>query len=614
MCGISGAISTDPTPDLDGLVRRIAHSQTARGPDALAISSFVLRDLRGSLGHNRLSIIDLSRDADQPMSTADNRYTIVFNGEIYNYIEIREELESVNVSFRTVSDTEVLLEAYKRWGNDAFSRFLGMFAVAILDRQTGSLLLARDRFGVKPLYYWSNGRTLVFASTARVIAQWAGLAPNLHYLARGLRYKYYEDDTDISPYEGLRALEAGSILHVVPNNGVLRLDRTQYYRLEERVLEAQARQGGMSLDDLESSLLELMQSACRLRLRADVPVGVSLSGGVDSTVVAALAAKHHPKLLGYSFAHPSDAESEADLVSDMTRHAAIEPRWVWPNTKEDIESLFWSTLHAQQAPFPHASMMAQFAVFRAARTDGVKVLLGGQAGDEAFMGYRKFYLFYAQSVLRQGRLSELAHLTTSMAPFAIAVLRRAGLFWSERARYREGSTGMQSRLRLPAPSRDDGQSMRRNQTPTDRQALDITRYSLPSLLRYEDRNSLGNSVESRLPFVDHRVIEFGVALPERFKLSNGFGKWILRSAAKDLIPASIRLNRDKRGFDVNQSRWIYGGLGQTLRDALNARLQKLEDVLPTGAKIKTMFSDSELSDNSQAFKEAVSMIWLADAR
>lgn len=614
MCGISGAVSTSPGRDLEGVVRQIADSQTARGPDALVVSSFVLQDLRGSLGHNRLSIIDLSRNADQPMATADKRYTIVFNGEIYNYIELREELKRVGVTFRTSSDTEVLVEAYRYWGIDAFSRFLGMFAVAILDHESGSLVLVRDRFGVKPLYYWTDGRTLVFASTARVIAQWAGLDPNLSYLARGLHYKFYEDETDISPYEGLRALEAGSILHVVPINDILVLKRTKYYHLEDRVREAQVRQSGMSLADLETVLLDLLQSACRIRLRADVPVGVSLSGGVDSTVIAALAAKHHSRLVGYSFAHPSDVDSEASLVSDMTRHAAIEPRWVWPNSKEDIESLFWDTLKAQQSPFPHTSMMAQFAVFRAAREDGVKVLLGGQAGDEAFMGYRKFYLFYAQSVFREGRASELVHLIASMAPFAFAVLRRAGLFWQERARYREGGTGMDSRLRLPAPSTDDGQSMRRSQKPTDRQVLDITRYSLPSLLRYEDRNSLGNSVESRLPFIDHRVIEFGVALPERFKLSSGFGKWILRSAAKELIPSSIRLNRDKRGFDVNQSRWISGGLGQTLRDALNARLPKFEDVMPAGRSIEEMFTDVEFSNNPQAFKEAVSLIWLADAR
>ena len=613
MCGISGAISIGPRPELEALVRQIAESQTARGPDALVVSGFELTDARGFLGHNRLSIIDLSVEANQPMATADGALSVVFNGEIYNYIELREELRALGVEFRTSSDTEVLLEAYRAWGDGAFERFYGMFAIALLDHRCGRLVLVRDRFGVKPLYYWTDGKTLAFASTTRVIAKWAALPPDLGYVSRGLRFKYYEDDTAISPHVGLHSLEAGRRLHVTPSAGRLQLDFHRYYDLAARVRGEQARQAGMGRKALEARLLDLLDSACRLRLRADVPLGVSLSGGVDSTTVAAITSRLHANLLGYSFAHPKVQASEASLVEDLARHAAVTPRWVWPTDPNEIEALFWSTLHAQQAPFPHASMMAQFAVFQAARADGVKVLLGGQAGDEAFMGYRKFYLFYAQSIVRHRRFGELPHLAIAMAPFATAVARRATMFWSERGRYAEGGQGLSSRLRLPFPDAGVSQGMRREDTPTDRQILDITRYSLPSLLRYEDRNSLGNSVESRLPFVDHRVIEFGLALPERLKLANGFGKWLLRSAIKDLVPDSIRLNRDKRGFDVNQDRWIDNGLGRTLRDALSSRAADIVEYMPAGGVVDEMFSDGLLKTDPQAFKEAVSLIWLADS-
>lgn len=613
MCGISGAISIGPRPGLETLVRQIAESQTARGPDALVVSRLELNEARGALGHNRLSIIDLSAEANQPMATADGALSVVFNGEIYNYIELREELRAMGAQFRTASDTEVLLEAYRAWGDGAFERLYGMFAIALVDYRTGRIVLVRDRFGVKPLYYWTDGKTLAFASTTRVIAKWAGLAPDLDYVSRGLRFKYYEDDTATSPHVGLHALEAGRRLQVTPSANGLQLEFHRYYDLTARVREEQARQAGMGRPALEARLLELLDSACRLRLRADVPVGVSLSGGVDSTTVAAITSRMHENLLGYSFAHPDAPDSEGPLVEDLVRHAPVTPRWVWPNDPQEIDTLFWNTLKAQQAPFPHASMMAQFAVFQAARADGVKVLLGGQAGDEAFMGYRKFYLFYAQSIARRRRIGELPHLAMAMAPFALAVARRAATFWSERGRYSESGRGLSSRLRLPPPKAGSGQGMQRADTPIDRQILDITRYSLPSLLRYEDRNSLGNSVESRLPFVDHRVIEFGLALPERLKLANGFGKWILRSAIKDMVPDSIRLNRDKRGFDVNQGRWIDNGLGRTLRDALTARAHGIADYLPAGGSVEDMFSDAVLKTDQQAFKEAVSLIWLADS-
>nr|WP_245863797.1 asparagine synthase (glutamine-hydrolyzing) [Caulobacter mirabilis] len=594
------------------LVQAIAEAQTARGPDALVVERFQAGDAEVVLGHNRLSIIDLSVEANQPMNDASGRFTIVFNGEIYNYLELRKQLEADGVQFHTASDTEVLIEAYRAWGKAALEKFYGMFAFALLDRLEGELLLVRDRFGVKPLYYWTDGATLAFASTTGTIARWAGLEPNLAYVARGLRFKYYEDETDISPHKGLKALEGGTWLAVKLRGDRLALEQGRYYDVADRVQAERAKIEGLSFQELEARLLSLLDDASSIRLRADVPVGVSLSGGVDSTTIAAITARKHPRIVGYSFAHPDVPESEGPLVKELVDATGVQPRYVWPTAPAEIEDLFWRTYRAQEAPFPHASMMAQNAVFRAARQDGVKVLLGGQAGDEAFMGYRKFYLFYAQSILRQKRWGEGPHLALAMAPFALAIAKRAGVFWSERARYAQGGTGMASRLRLPAEVEASGAGMSAGQTPLDRQVLDITRYSLPSLLRYEDRNSLSNSVESRLPFIDHRVVEFGLALQERHKLANGFGKWILRSAIKDLVPDSIRLNRDKRGFDVNQARWIEGGLGRVLREALTERRKQIVDYLPSDANLEALFSDAALISDPQAFKEAVSLIWLGD--
>lgn len=607
MCGIAGAVTTRSGLDLGPLVREIVASQRSRGPDAEAVEAYESNMARVHLGHNRLSIIDLSTTANQPMADVNDRLRIVFNGEIYNYLELRVELEAAGARFATRSDTEVVLEAFKAWGADAFDRFIGMFALAIHDLRSGEILLARDRFGVKPLYYRSDGRTIVFGSTPTTIAAWAGAAPSLHYVARGLRFKYYEDETDASQYDGICALEPSHLLRVRPGADGIELTKTRYYDLAARVHAQVDELRDMGTAALEHRLRELLESACALRMRADVPVGVSLSGGVDSSSIAGIVARDHAGVRGYSFARPDAPESEGPAVAELAAHARIEPRWIW--FVKNGNDLFRRTLAAQDAPFPSVSVMAQNEVFRSARADGTIVLLGGQGGDEAFMGYRKFFLFYAQSILRGRRFAELPHFLAAVLPLAPAVLARAGTFWGERKRY--GGGGMETMLCLPAFDPGDEMGMRAGQTPLERQILDVTRFSLPTLLRYEDRNSMGNSIESRLPFMDQRVVEFGIALPERAKLGNGFGKHILRRAMNGVIPESIRVNRDKRGFDVDMTHWLATGLGDAVRETIAGNRSAVADLLPTGTNIEAAFSDMALGADAQRFKEAVSLAWLA---
>lgn len=612
MCGIAGALTLRGDLDLEPLVSAIIESQTRRGPDHSCVRVIPEPNGQWVFGHNRLSIIDLRPEANQPMVSLDGEITIVFNGEIYNYVELREELVGLGFTFRTQSDTEVLIAAFKMWGEQAFERLYGMFAVAIADRSRSKLLLARDRFGVKPLFYWTDGRTLVFGSTPSVIARWAGAPPNLEYVGKGIRYKYYEDDSDTSQYVGVSALVPGTLLAIDVSHAGLQQRITRYYDLRTRSLECRAELNGLSDRQLEDRLLELLDSACALRLRADVPLGISVSGGLDSSAIAAVVSKKGVKLTGYSFSHPDALESEGPLVSALGRNTGVRPFWVWVQDPKEVRTLFWETLRAQDAPFPHATVMAQNAVFRAAREDGTVVLLGGQGGDEAFMGYRKFYLFYAQSIARNRRLSELPHFLRSVIPFLPAVSRRAGTFMVERSRYTGRSGGMGTQLKLPLATHNDGMGMSHGQSIFERQVLDITRFSLPTLLRYEDRNSMGNSIESRLPFMDHRLVEFGIALMERHKLAHGFGKWILRNALKGTVPDVIRLNRDKRGFDVNQGQWIRQGLGAEIRQALSERSALVREFTSGSWRIEEDYSDLRLISDPQAFKEAVSLIWLAD--
>ncbi len=612
MCGISGALSARADVDLEALVDAIVCDQDARGPDARMVRRYDAGDAAVVLGHNRLSILDVRPEANQPMADRAGDRVLVFNGEIYNFLELRAELEAEGVRFDTRSDTEVVLAAYRRWGSDAFARFIGMFAIALYDAAARELVLVRDRFGVKPLYHWSDGVTFAFASTPGTIARWAGLKPDVDYVARGIRFRYYEDEGTTAPYVGLSALEPSHLMRVRWSGGRIVTTKARYYDLAAASLARVDALASRSVADLEDELLALLNSACTLRQRSDVPLGLSVSGGVDSSTIAALLSEQLPRVIGYTYGHPDAPESEGPMVAALARATRLDPHYVWIDDPAEVKELFWRTLRAQDAPFPHSSMMAQHAVFRAARADGTVVLLGGQGGDEAFMGYRKFYLFYAQSIVRDRRVTALPHFLRAVVPFAPAVLRRARTFLAERGRYTGQAQGMGTRLVLPPATAGAHMGLARGTATRERQRLDVTRFSLPTLLRYEDRNSMGNSIESRLPFLDHRVLEFGLALRESVKLRDGFGKWILRDAMRGRLPEEIRVNRDKRGFDVNQEQWVRGGLGAEMRGALHDRRAAIAPFLPAGANVDALFSDDVLCAHPQAFKEAVSLLWLGD--
>lgn len=612
MCGISGAVTTRTTTAMRPLIERIVRYQTARGPDAERISELEGDGYRLLLGHNRLSIIDPVPSSNQPMASADGSLVIVLNGEIYNYKELRTELEAKGRTFRTASDTEVLLQAFECWGEAAFDRFLGMFVFGLYDARRQRLLLVRDRFGVKPLYYWSDGRTLVFASTPGIIADHAGLVPDLEYVTRGICLKYYEDDADVAPFLGMQAVPPSHFVEIALSRKTLSPAIRRYYDFSEQV-EARAEALGASpRAELQDELLRLLTDSCRLRLRSDVPVGISVSGGLDSSSVAAVTAGLGSRLHGFSFGQPDDEWSEGPLVAQMAASAAMEVSYVWPTRSEELERLFRNTLHAQGAPFAHSSQIAQYAVFEQARREGMKVLLGGQGGDEALMGYRKFFLFGLQDIVRNRHFLELPAFATNLAALLPAVLKRAGTFWGERHRYSGRAAGLGSRLKLPPLTRSPSPVMAAGQSLRERQILDITRFSLPSLLRYEDRNSMGNSIESRLPFLDHRLLEFGVAIPMSAKLRNGYGKHLLRTAMKGRIPDTIRLSRDKRGFDTRQTEWIRNGLGKVIRGMLHEEGSVVRELMGREAMIDTAFSDDQLAERPQAFTEAVSLIWIAD--
>jgi len=606
MCGISGILARRDHPGAEEFVAHAIRLQRPRGPDHEAASRSDFGGWTAVLGHNRLCVIDLEPTGHQPMWSGDGRLVASYNGEIYNFLELRAELESTGVVFRSRSDTEVLLAAWSRWGEEALQRCNGMFAVAMLDLARGELVLARDRFGVKPLYYTHQPGQLCFASTLGPLLG-SGPQPDLEYLKQGLEQGAYEDQTGRSPYQGILSVPPGHLVRIRLEADRVRPELRQWYRFEEETAAAVERLASVSTTAAVTEVREILSSAVSLRLRSDVPVGVSLSGGLDSATVAVLAAVERGSVRGLTFGHPDAPETEALLVAELARDHRIVPEYVWPSPDRMAE-LFWSCLRAQQAPFASGSVVAQHAVFQRARELGLTVMLGGQGGDEAFMGYRKFQLFRLQAALASRQPGELLQAAVGFGKALWGERHQAGVYWARGRQYATG-VGPESVLRLGEVGSTElglgGAGGIRG-----RQVRDILHFSLPTLLRYEDRNSMAHSIESRLPFLDYRVLVLGVALPEALKLRGGWGKWIVRKAFQDRLPASIAWARAKRGFDVNAHGWITAGLGAAVREALQQTVPRLGDLVMPGLRVSDYFANTRLANDRAVFGDAVALLWL----
>jgi asparagine synthase (glutamine-hydrolysing) len=615
MCGIAGLFSGSSPCWAQPLVERIVADQRARGPDHQAVERVALpRDGLAVLGHDRLSIIDLSAAGNQPMWDASRRHAVVFNGEIYNYLELRAELEGLGCVFRTRTDTEVIIAAFHRWGVDAVSRFNGMFAFALLDREARRLWLCRDRFGVKPCLFHVNADALAFASSARVLARHFGLRPDLEYVGRGLRSLVYDDSSERSQYEGLRSLPPGTMLEArLDDGGRLSAELHRYYDLSARVERTLEEANGSDEAALARRVKETLTDAVRLRTRADVPVGVSLSGGLDSATVTGLLAGQQAQVTGFSFASPHDPRSEGPAVDRIVSTTGVRVEYIWP-TAAEIIAVFEDVVAAQDAPFASGSTIAQYMVFRRARELGFKVLMGGQGGDESFMGYRKFQLFHLKQLVHERWHERFLVGAAWLLPLVLSELRLLPSYWRHRHRYL-GAGGASDKVKTPLslpPFADRELGHALSEPLYKRQIADVTDFSLPTLLRYEDRNSMDNSIETRLPFMDYRLVELGIALPVTMKLRKGYGKWVIRDVTRGVVPESVRMARFKVGFQTQESRWIDGGLGDAIRVALRSRAAGLAGYLRPGFVLDEAYSNQQLKHRPGALAEAIGLTWLGN--
>lgn len=537
MCGISGLVQKRALADSNAIIRqsleKMVRVQKHRGPDGEGI--FVGSNF--GFGHNRLAILDLSAAGHQPMSIESmtgNRLLVTYNGEIYNYIELRNELEGLGRNFRTQTDTEVLLHAYDQWGEGALDKFNGMFAFVLWDEKRNLLFGARDRFGVKPLHYRVTSDGFSFASEIKaLLTTSASNGPDMYSIAEYL-YSGHLNTSERTFFSDFKEVRGGHKFTYDLRSHEFVISR--WYDLASK-FSGEGQNLEFEYSSAVEKLKELLFDSVRLRLRSDVRVGTCLSGGIDSSSIASIASRlsRRPGFIGITASSIDPETDETSFAKEVADTNGLEWHSVRPS---DFRDVLREMVLIQDEPVGGLSVFMQYHVMKTARALNVPVLLDGQGGDEVFLGYPK----YQQAVAWPG-----------------------AKLWAKRTAAKMGfveTRPFEADLVSTLPKELESARSRlvdyrrRLSGATGAQIQDLTVSNLPQLLRYEDRNSMHHSIETRLPFLDYRVVEFGLGLPLGYKISSsGTLKWILREAMRGTVPDRILNRSDKVGFAPPAKTW-----------------------------------------------------------
>jgi len=605
MCGIAGFLtpSRDASAEnMHAMARSMADALQHRGPDDAG--TWVDPSAGVGLGHRRLSVVDLSPLGHQPMQSASRRYVIVYNGEIYNFRSLREELTTLGHAFRSRSDTEVMLAAITQWGlYDALRRFNGMFAFALWDQQEHTLHLARDRFGEKPLYYGRFGGTLIFGSELKGLRAHPSFRNNIDRDALGLFMRYGYVPTPYCIYEGVRKLPAASVLTLSGTNADSQRVPEPYWSLTDVALRSVGSPFQGSVEEAATELEDLLKDSVRLRLEADVPLGAFLSGGIDSsTVVALMQGQVTRPVRTFTIGFDEARYNEAEDAKKVAQHLGTDHTELYVSPAEAMAVIpRLSTLYDE--PFADSSQIPTFLISSLARRH-VTVSLSGDGGDELLAGYSRYLLGsgITRALLRSprpvrnligrtlgalapatwdrlfGQLGKLAPSIVAQRRMGSKIHRLAGLLTNGSANVAPASImSIWDRPKsVVLGSTDAAESMSgliadaTNLDPTHRMMLaDGLTYLPDDILVKVDRASMGVSLETRVPFLDHRVAEFCWRLPLSMKIRNGQQKWILRQVLDKHVPKSL-IDRPKTGFAVPIGAWLRGPMRDWAEDLLTA--------------------------------------------
>jgi asparagine synthase (glutamine-hydrolysing) len=555
MCGIAGQYCLDGRAPDTTLLAAMSERLTHRGPDGEGTR------ICGSTGlvHRRLAIIDLTDEGLQPMTNEDGTLWLVFNGEIYNYVELREELVNAGHHFHSHSDTEVILHAYEEWGNECLARFNGMWAFALWDDRQMQLFCARDRLGIKPFYYTLAGGSFLFASEIKALLAHpdAGKHPDDRTLGTYLAWGVL-DHSSRTMFDGIFQLEPAHAM-VVTSAGP-----EQPFRYWDVTVNPAIR-SDINDEEGASRLFAVLRDATRIHLRSDVAVGTCLSGGIDSSTLTVLIndliRDEAPASVGarqktFSAVFTDKRFDESRYIDEIVAATGVDAHRVEPSPEklwDDIDRL----VYIQDEPFGSLSIYAQYCVMRLARED-VKVVLDGQGADELLGGYLAYQGSYISTLLRSFRwLTAIREITGSL-------VHHGGFFHSAARQLRERKK-RRSLLKCTAET-----ISRYNGTLDNVLYRELMSTNLPSLLHYEDRNAMAFSIESRVPFLDYRFVEYVASLSLNQKIRSGVTKIALRNAIRGIVPESIRCRGDKMGFVTPEEVWMREDLRPFVLDVISS--------------------------------------------
>lgn len=597
MCGIGGYFikDLDNSELLQSMMNIISH----RGPDDQGCVVFDAEYDNAhlfsvGLGHRRLSILDLSELGHQPMPSQDQRYWMVYNGEIYNYIELRDELIGLGHTFISQSDSEVILAAYAQWGEQCQQRFNGMWAFAIYDRDSKKIFLSRDRFGVKPLYYWiSPENDFYFGSEIKqftTLPSWKAVLN--HQRAYDFLIWGLTDHTDETLFHGVYHILPGHSMTVDRNeDGSIETNVTEWY-----VLAGQKFEG--SFDDAKVTFKNLMMDSVRLQMRSDVDIGSCLSGGLDSSTIVCLMnnllCENNSQSVQKTFSACSTVSQydEKKWIDIVVNNTDVDPYYCYPsidNLFAESERLTWH----QDEPFGSTSIFAQWNVFQLAAEKGVRVMLDGQGADEQLAGYHPYYGARLASLFKSGRWIQfckevviirrrhekswtwlLSYIVSSLFPeFAKKIIRRILGIKHLHPEWMDITVLKATPKELHRSTAGSVNQLSYTQ---------LTTGNLRMLLHWEDRDSMAHSVESRVPFLDHRLVEFVLGLPEDYKMRDGVTKRVLREGMRGILPDAIADRADKIGFATAEDVWVREN-ADLFRQKLKESIEQSKGVLNDNA-------------------------------
>lgn len=573
MCGVAALIGNfNSASSVETQLESMTELSNHRGPDGSGHRYFN----KVALGHRRLAILDLSAGGLQPMVYR-QRYFLSFNGEIYNYRELKLELEKLGHAFKTQTDSEVILAAFAEWGVGCFQRFNGMWGLLIYDNSTGRVVISRDRYGVKPVYLWkSSSGNLAVASEIKQFTKLPGWNARLNsHIAKDFLQYGILDHTHETFFAGVRQLRGGEFLDLnseAPLSDIEQLCVKRWYEMKINPFEG-------DFEEAKNEFRRLFQESIQLRLRSDVDVGTCLSGGLDSSSIVCsidkLLTGGSNNITQKTFSAVSshakyDERKFIEIVKDATK---IEAHFTEPDS-QDLLRLLPDLIWHQDEPFGSTSIFAQWKVFELARKQGVKVVLDGQGADELLLGYPSFFPVLWASLLKTHRIptlqrelraakrlhgytfvNQLAKVSNELLPRRLGNLAKA----------LSGSVNpAQQIINYPNDLHPEFIDGRRNNLQAA-SLSQILHTNLPMLLHWEDRNSMAHGVEARVPFLDYRLVELVISLPDHFKLRNGITKSILRESLQGILPREICTRMDKMGFVTPEALWFRGAQAEQLK-------------------------------------------------